>query len=298
MEEENNKAMEFAYDLFRLGQQNKLVIIEIGENTDGKYFVELGNREPESIEKLNEVLKELSEEIEIISKQFSMDGTWIINFELDSSILKNYQSKETNYKKDSSSIIVVQEDEKEEEEVNSQDDDRKGVKIIEQKDGVTVYADGVIEIDIHPWQFNVVPKALANMIGFMPFVSIIQAYDWTNMVGLFLGDEEFKENEAGHSDRISGRWVIKGISPVGEIYYYEIHDAEGGDVPHIYAKSTYGVEEMYNWLIEKFKDKSPIEYTRKFILPNKKKAEFGIDKNGHAWQSWNRCGWLTELGLG
>jgi len=303
--EDESKMLEFAYDLFRLGQQNKIMIVEIGQNQDGTYFVEIGNRDADFIEKTKDVLKELSDEIEIVDTKFSMDGTWLITFKVDDSVIENYQRKEidatattatpiTNILSPTSRDVSIDDEDDQEEE----EDDRKGVAIVEKTDKVTVYADGVVEIDIDPWKFEVVPKALVNMIPFMNFVTIIQEYDWARLVGLFLGDDDFKDNEAYYPNKWSGRWIIKGISPVEEEYYYEIHDAAGGDTPQIYAQTTYGINELFGWLLEKFKDKTPIEYTRSLILQNKKKAEFGIDKDGKPWHSWNRCGWLSELGIG
>ena len=299
MSEKDIGTVKFSYDLFKLAQEKSIHVVGLNDNEDGTYSVEVSDSDPEVISKVQDVLKELIDSVDLLEPHFSMDGTWLIDFNVDEEFFKNYEGKEWANVTDEIKTKIEKELQKADEIPDEEDeeDDRKGVEIVKKEGNVTVYADGVVEIDVDPWEFAVVPREKTIPIPFMKFQCIIQEYDWATLVGLFLGDDDFKDNEAYHSRGQSARWIIKGISPIKEEYFYEIHDAEAGDTPQIHSNTSFGIYEMMEWFKEKFKDKTPIEYTKDVILPSGKKAQFGIDKDGNSWYTWSRCGWLSELGL-
>lgn len=163
---------------------------------------------------------------------------------------------------------------------------------------ITKNPDGTIDIELGPWEFSCMPKQMEPLIYVMPYAVNVQEYSWTTLIGLFLTEPDFAENELSHSDRISGRWIIRGQSPFGEDYYFEFHDMKGGDIAQIYAQENYGVYEMLEWLEEYFADRKLAEYTRRFKLPDGEAASFGIDNKGERWHSWDKIPpWLKQLGL-
>jgi len=306
MKEEETSLLQFSYDVFKSLGKEKIIVLEINKDNDS-FTIEIGNRDHADVDRAKEILKTLVGDINDVKESYSMDGTWLLTFTPPEGALDNYESKLADSQEAIEKITdflsavnppestkVDDEDDKEEEE---EYDDRKGVKVVEKKGNVTVYEDGVIEIDLEDWRFESVDPEIAKDIRNLRFVTIMQT-DWTRLVGYFLNDDVISKNEVESARKISGRWMFKGLSPTDEEYYFDIHDIEGSDVPHIYAIDGYGINELFEWFEQTlFKDKKPFEYTRDIELPNGTKEQFGIDKDGNPWQSWNRCPWLERLGL-
>jgi hypothetical protein len=304
MEKKDGNLLKFSYDIFSFTGKKKIIVLNIDENTDGSFTLEIANREHETVDSVKEILNTLVGEIEDISESYTMDGTWLLTFAPPKGALDVYESKHSEEElsaiekmmtETEKSKAVTEITEKIIDEVEEYDD-RKGVDIVEKKGNVTVYADGVVEIDLEDWRFEAMDPEEARVMPPLPFATIMQI-DWTRLVGYFLDNDDIKDKEVESSRRISGRWMFKGRSPTDEEYYFDIHDIEGSDIPHIYAHDNYGINELSEWFDSMFKGKKISEYKREFILPNGTKAEFGIDKEGNPWQSWNRCPWLEELGL-
>lgn len=164
---------------------------------------------------------------------------------------------------------------------------------------VTKNPDGTVDIELMPWEFSCMPNQMEPLMPVMPHIESYQEYSWTTLIGLFLTEPGFAENELSHSDRISGRWIIKGRSPFGQDHYFEFHDIKGGDIAHIYAQDGYGLYGLFEWLKEHFADREMAEYVRRFKLPDGETGSFGIDNKGKRWHSWDKIPpWLKELGLG
>ena len=296
---DKEKVMQFAYDFFRLARENGLKITVIDEN-EGVFSVDIRSQEPDCLEEIKPILDELLSEWKWIKNEFDVsDKVWRMYFKVDESLLDNYKSYVFTTPKSEDNIIVVDPDVDDaiEDEDDVKDEDDLANKIVEQKENVTVFADGSIEVELKPWEFECVPKQIANLMPMMKYIGMIQTYDWVRMVGLFLGDDDFKENELIYPDGQSGRWLVKGTDQFGSDHYFEIHDTKGGDVPQVYGKSKFGIDELLLWIIEKFKDCSPVEYTKKIKLPGGEDGEFGIDDQGNPWHTWNRCPWLKEMGF-
>jgi hypothetical protein len=177
-------------------------------------------------------------------------------------------------------------------------DYKKGTEA-NQNNKITENPDGTIDVELTPWEFSCMPKQMESLISVMPYAENLQIYSWTTLIGLFLAEPDFAENELLHSDKISGRWIIKGCSPFGQDHYFEFHDIKGGDIAHIYAQDGYGIYDLFEWVKEHFADRKAVEYIRRFKLPDGETGSFGINDKGEKWHSWDKIPpWLKELGLG
>jgi hypothetical protein len=288
----------FAQDLFVLSFKKRVKITNIGED-QGNYFIEVYEVDADKVKDAESLLTDLLKSAKIIKKEFdSSMWIWRIYFSVDESEFGNYKSQIEEPKPSGEITITQSEEDEEEKDIEDEEKKYEEKDIVQKGDGITVYKDGVIDIDIHPWEFSCITKEEGNLKPVVQqFLTVVQTYDWTELVGRFLADDEFKDNELPHGSSISGRWRVRGKSPFGTIYEYEIRDTVGGDVPQIYGDANYGIGELLEWLEKRFKEVKPIEYTKTFKLPSGKKATFGINAAGERWQSWNRAPWLEELGL-
>ena len=176
-------------------------------------------------------------------------------------------------------------------------DYRKENEVKRDGNKITKNPDGTIDIELTPWEFSCMPKQMEPLISVMPHVVNLQCYSWTTLIGLFLTEPDFVENELPHSVRYSGRWIIRGCSPFGQDHYFEFHDVKGGDIAQIYAQDSYGAYELLEWLEEHFAGRKLVEYTRKFKLPYNEIGTFGVNDKGEKWHSWHKAPpWLKELG--
>jgi len=164
-------------------------------------------------------------------------------------------------------------------------------------DKITKNSDGTITVDLDPWEFSCMPKQMEPLMPIMQHLTNVQNQSWTTLIGLFLTEPDFVKNELSHSDRVSARWIIRGRSPMGEDHYYEVHDVKGGDTGQLYAVDGYGVNALFEWFDEHFKDVKPVAYARSFVISDGETGTFGINAKGEKWHSWNKIPtWLREIG--
>lgn len=278
--------MKFGQDLFKFCGEKGLQIIELGEE-NGKFYISLPNDnvDPESFKAvLNELIKDKwtiqDPEIDQAINLYKF------YFVLNDDALDNYSYQPTDLSIDVKSLDILEENK-----------DKKVTKVEGPKDNIIHFDDGSIQVDLDAWTFNCIEKQVANLLRPMGNHGFLQAFDWATLVGHFLADEDFRNNELMRTGSQTGRWAIRGISPFGKEVLFILYDENGGDIPMVQAKSTYGVIELSEWFLKKYKDHLPAPYERKVKLCDGSIEKYGIDATGEAYTSWHRCGWLKELGL-
>lgn len=279
---DNGQVVKFGQDLFRLCGEKGFQVIDLSEE-NGHYFIQTPTESD-----FSEVLEELlADKWKLESKLLdSTTNTWKWEFTLEDGALDNY-----NYQFVDKTIDVTELD------ILEENEDKTVTKVEGPHNNIIHFDDGTIQIDLGAWAFEIIERQVGNLMKPMEKVGMILTFDWTELVGHFMSDDEFEENELIHTGSQTGRWAIKGVSPFGKEVFFIIHDENAGDIPIVQSSSTYGLLELGEWFQERFKDHQPCVYEREVKLSDGSVEKYGIDDTGKPYNTWNRCGWLKELGL-
>jgi len=285
---DNEKLMKFGQDLFKLCGERGLPVTGLGEE-NGEFYMETPDANAEAGD-FGEVLKELlgeSDKWEVQKSSFDpATDLYRFNFTMEEDILDSYDYEFEVHEFDVKELDILEENK-----------DKKVKRVEGPKDNIIYFDDDSVQIDLDAWEFTCIDKKVANMLRPMANIGFLQSYDWTTLVGHFLADDEYKPNELITTGSQTGRWAVKGISPFGKEYLYILHDDNAGDLPLVQSKSDYGLHEMSEWYFKKYKDHTLEIYEREVELSDGTIEKYGVDVNGEAYATWNRCGWLKELGL-
>jgi len=278
----NEDMVKFGQDLFRLSGEKGLQIVEL-EERNGRFYIQTPTDQ-----EFKEVLDELVEDKWTMhSKTFDQaSNSYEWGFILEDGALDGY-----NYQFVDTTIDVTALD------LLDENKEKTVTKVEGPQDNIIHFDDGSIQVDLDAWTFVCIKRPIGNLLRPMGNVGMLMTFDWTELVGQFLADEEFKDDELLVTGSQTGRWAIRGVSPFGKETLYIIHDENGGDLPMVQSEGSYGVMELGEWFKDRFEDKTPEVYERKVKLSDGTIERYGVDDEGKPYNTWHRCGWLKELGL-